>query len=143
MDKRIERFIRQHHVLSLATIGAESHDGVPELWTSHVFYAYRAEDHTLVFTTDLTTRHGQEMLANPMVSGGIVLETKLVGKIRGLQLTGQVRQVAAGESHYRKAYLKRFPYAMAAKLNLWILQPRYLKFTDNRLGFGRKIEEQL
>jgi len=39
----------------------------------------------------------------------------------------------------RKAYIKKFPFAIAAKLDLWVLQLEYVKMTDNRLGFGRKI----
>ncbi|MDD5509104.1 MAG: hypothetical protein PHD25_12400, partial [Bacteroidales bacterium] len=40
----------------------------------------------------------------------------------------------------RVAYLKRFPYAIATKLDLWVLELEYVKMTDNRLGFGKKIE---
>jgi uncharacterized protein YhbP (UPF0306 family) len=39
----------------------------------------------------------------------------------------------------KKAYLKRFPYAIFANTNLWILKINYLKMTDNRLGFGKKL----
>ncbi len=40
----------------------------------------------------------------------------------------------------RRAYLKRFPYAVAAPdLQLWILWPSRMKFTDNTLGFGKKL----
>jgi len=112
------------------------------------------------------------MLQNPNVSGGIMLETKVIGKIRGIQLTGQalplervVTPAKAGApslntalphdpphpptpSHAlapltgegRKAYLKRFPFALALKLDLWILHIDYIKMTDNRLGFGKKLE---
>ena len=84
MDPRIIKFIRQHHVLTLAT----SKDNIP--WTSHCFYAFMKDEKALVFTTDNDTRHGQEMQDNQVVSGGIVLETKVVGMIRGVQLTGTV-----------------------------------------------------
>jgi uncharacterized protein YhbP (UPF0306 family) len=40
----------------------------------------------------------------------------------------------------RTAYLLRFPFALAAKLDLWILEIDYVKMTDNRLGFGKKLE---
>ena len=39
----------------------------------------------------------------------------------------------------RKKYLKRFPYAVLMKTQLWIVELTFVKFTDNRLGFGKKI----
>jgi len=37
------------------------------------------------------------------------------------------------------AYLKRFPVAILMKTNLWVVKVRYIKMTDNRLGFGKKL----
>lgn len=133
MDRRIVRFIKRHHVLTLATSG---NDGS---WTSHVFYAWLPESQALVFTTDPETRHGAEMTANPCVSGGIVLETNVIGKIRGIQLTGKAEAVGSDPGKFRKAYIKRFPFAVAAKLDLWVLRIDHVKMTDNRLGFGKKL----
>jgi hypothetical protein len=131
------------------------------------------------------------MLNNPDVSGGISLETKVIGKIRGIQLTGkayyceitttipserchpreggdpfppyrhQSERCHPREGHnefpserchpreggdlvssyepIRNTYLKRFPFALAAKLDLWILYIDYIKMTDNLLGFGKKL----
>ena len=152
MDQRITKFLKRHHVLTLST---QSEDGP---WTAHCFYAFLEEEMALVFTTDEDTRHGQEMLANPVVSGGIVLETKVVGMVRGVQVVGKVEaptgprpdksgQAFRGDDNHpkalgkraKRAYLRRFPYAVGMKLNLWILYIDYLKMTDNRLGFGKKI----
>jgi len=133
MDRRIARFIKKHHVLSLAT----SNENIP--WTSHVFYAWLPEETALVFTTDPETRHGREMRSHPVVSGGIVLETKVIGRIRGIQLAGMVETVGNDPGKYRSAYIKRFPFALAAKLDLWVLRIDHVKMTDNRLGFGKKL----
>ena len=83
MDPRITRFLRRHHVLTLSTCSERGS------WTAHCFYAFMPDNQALVFTTDPETRHGREMLQNPNVSGGIMLETKVIGKIRGIQLTGR------------------------------------------------------
>jgi uncharacterized protein YhbP (UPF0306 family) len=125
MDPRILRFLRRHHVLSLATTSRQGS------WTAHCFYAFMPDRQSLVFTTGPDTRHGREMQQNPNVSAGIVLETKVIGMIRGIQLTG---------TEARAAYFKRFPFALAMKPDLWILQVNYVKMTDNRLGFGKKLE---
>ena len=91
-------------------------------------------------TTEPDTRHGAEFRSNPSVAGTIALETKRVGRIRGIQFTGTVREPEGEElTRARKIYLKRFPYALAADLHLWIISPDHIKLTDNRLGFGTKI----
>ena len=133
-DGRIVKFIRRHHVLTLGTC----RDGKP--WCANIFYAYMPEANLFVYTTDPKTRHGREAAGNPEVSASIVLETKVVGRVRGLQITGRTRQAGEQEAAaLRKAYLKRFPYAAAAKLDLWALEPHSMKFTDNTLGFGKKL----
>ena len=32
-----------------------------------------------------------------------------------------------------------FPYAALAELTLWAIAPDFMKFTDNTLGFGKKL----
>lgn len=130
-DDRIVKFIRGHHVLTLGTCVS----GRP--WCANIFYAYLPDRNVFVYTTDPQTRHGCEAAANPEVSASIVLETRIVGRVRGLQLTGFTHP--ATEEWARRAYLKRFPYAAAATLEIWVLRPRMMKFTDNTLGFGTKL----
>ena len=113
VDERIARFLGRHHVLTLATAA----DGTP--YCANAFYAYDKGRNRLVFTSDLSTRHAREMLAERRVAASVVLKTRIVGKVQGLQLW--------------------FPYAALAELTLWALVPDYLKFTDNTLGFGKKL----
>lgn len=75
-------------------------------------------------------------LAERRVAASVVLETRIVGKVQGLQLCGTV---ARGDEEDKRRYLHRFPYAALAELTLWALVPDYLKFTDNTLGFGKKL----
>jgi uncharacterized protein YhbP (UPF0306 family) len=133
-EKRIVDLIKKHHVLTLAT----SFDNLP--WCAHCFYTYLEEKNWLVFTSETSTKHVQDTLAQPEVAGGIVLETMNVGKIRGIQLRGIMRQPLEKEGDQVKtAYLKRFPFAVLMNIkSLWILEINYLKMTDNRLGFGAK-----
>jgi len=133
-DDRIISFIRQHHVLNLAT----SSGNIP--WCASCFYAYHPEKNWLIFTSDINTRHILEALNQPEVAGTIVLETKIIGKIRGVQFSGILSQPAASEKKIcRKTYLTRFPFAALMNTTLWKLEPHLIKFTDNRLGFGKKI----
>jgi uncharacterized protein YhbP (UPF0306 family) len=36
-------------------------------------------------------------------------------------------------------YIKEFPYAAVADLELWRLEADFMKLTDNTLGFGKKL----
>ena len=132
LDERIVKFLKRHHVLTLATVSAEG-----EPYCANAFYAYDTERNRLIFTSDNTTRHAQEMIANSRVAASVVLETRVVGKVQGLQICGNA---LPGDDADRKAYIRRFPYAAAiGELHLWSIEPDFMKFTDNTLGFGKKL----
>ncbi|MDR2890887.1 MAG: pyridoxamine 5'-phosphate oxidase family protein [Alistipes sp.] len=155
---KIAAFIRKHHVMTLATVGS---DGQP--WCAHAFYAWmaegkradgkvRAEDSDgkvrtgaeqggcLVFMNNPATRHGTEMLERTHVAAAIALETRVVGRLQGLQIEGEVRMATGAELEAaRRTYLRRFPYATVMEQPLWILVPTLMKLTDNTLGFGKKL----
>lgn len=131
VDERITRFIAKHHVLTLATVGEGG-----EAWVANCFYAYDRKRNLFIFTSDSATRHGSEMSFNSRVALSVVRETRIVGCVQGAQIVGNARP-ADDEAH--KAYIKRFPYAVVAPLTLWMVEPTHIKFTDNTLGFGKKL----
>jgi uncharacterized protein YhbP (UPF0306 family) len=133
-DARIVRFLKKHHVLTLAT--AEDH----ELWCANLFYAWWEERQAFVFTSALDTRHAAEALKHPDVAGSVVLETRVVGNVQGVQFQGKMFR-PEGEilQMAKKRYLRRFPYAAVMDLELWLLEVTRLKFSDNTLGFGKKL----
>jgi uncharacterized protein YhbP (UPF0306 family) len=142
MDNRIVRFLKKHHVLTLATC----REGVP--WCASMFYAFMGGEHTdfpadptLVFTSDPATRHITEALQNQEVAGAIALETEIIGLIRGIQFSGILIEPINSDLKKRalKAYFKRFPYAILNNSPLWVVKLHEIKFTDNRLGFGKKL----
>lgn len=130
VDKKIIAFIRRHHVLTLAT----SVEGEP--YCAACFYTYDKERNRLIFTSDDATRHAQQMIANAKVAIGITLETRVVGKVQGAQICGIAER---GDEEDRRNYIKRFPYAAVAPLNIWAVVPTFIKLTDNTLGFGKKL----
>ena len=143
-DPRITAFIRRHHVLTLAT-AVEN-----EPWCANLFYAWLEHPDgqgSFVFTSDSRTRHATDAVRNERIAGSVVLESRIVGRVRGLQFQGVMRRLEEGDAEFaraaRKAYLKRFPYAAAMELHLWTIEPTLLKYTDNRLGFGKKIDWQI
>ena len=134
IDKRITDYIGEHHIFTLATCS----DNQP--YTSTCFYVYIAAKNMFVFTSDITTKHIADVMNQPNVAGAIALETSIIGKIRGLQFTGIIKKLEDKElSVASKAYIKKFPIALLAKTTLWGITPNFMKMTDNRLGFGKKI----
>ncbi len=131
MESKIVKFIGRHHVMTLATVGE---DGAP--YCSNAFYSYDKEREVLIFTSNLDTCHGGHMIKNPTVAASIVLETKVVGKLQGLQLTGRVYE---GSDEDKRCYISTYPFAAAAPLTIWRFEPHFIKLTDNTLGFGKKL----
>lgn len=134
LDKRIIEFINKHHVLTLAT----TRKNIP--YCANCFYVYFENENMLVFTSDHETKHAQDALIQNIVGGSIVLETNVIGKIQGVQFQGKMYEPNDDLLKQVKArYLKKFPVAMLMKTNLWVVELSFLKFTDNRLGFGKKL----
>ena len=134
MNKDLEKivsFLDEHHVMSLATCGDE------ELSVCNLFYAFDEDTLSFVVASSDDTLHVQNIMQNSKVAGSVVLETKTVGKIQGLQFRGEFK--ALENARLKKLYFKTFPYAIAMMPKLWEIKVDYFKLTDNRLGFGKKI----
>jgi uncharacterized protein YhbP (UPF0306 family) len=135
-DKRILVFIKEHHIFTMAV----SRDN--QAWCATCFYVYLPDRNIFVFTSDEDTRHILDMTetGNFSAAGAVALETKMTGKIRGIQFTGRVRKLEGEERRYaKKQYVAKFPVAQFTRLTLWGLEPDLIKMTDNRLGFGTKL----
>ena len=139
IPERIKEFIDEHHVLTIA-----SSNGV-DLWCANAFYVFDDDKNELIITSDEATRHirlteyTDKVDNSPIIAGAIVLETETIGKIRGVQFRAKLIKGDDLLSKSRVLYLKRFPYAVLKGGDLWRLKLVEIKFTDNRLGFGKKI----
>lgn len=134
MDKRIIAFINKHHLLTLAT----SKNNEP--YCSNAFYVFNEKNKSLIFSSEITTKHAQDFMLNPKVAASIALDTKIVEKIQGVQLLGEIKSLKANKLQIaKKLYLKAFPYARLMEVRLWALQLTFVKMTHNQLGFGKKL----
>ena len=134
LDINIIRFLKKHHVMTLAT----SDNNKP--WCFTCFYVFDEKKIKFLVTSDYNTRHVKEVMKQPCISGAIALETTMIGKIQGVQFSGMMTEIKEEESNEaKKAYIKRFPVAAFSELQLWRIEPDFIKFTDNRLGFGKKM----
>ncbi len=129
--KKISSFIHEHHVMSLATAT------VDELSVCSLFYAFNEEKLSFVVASSDATRHVEHILQNSHVAGNILLETRTVGKIQGVQFRGDFMPLE--DKELLRDYFRAFPYALALTPKLWQIKVNWFKMTDNRLGFGEKI----
>lgn len=127
INDRILKFIRKHHVMTLATMSEKG------AWVCSLFYAFDGQ--SLIFTSDSKTRHIQEG-HDKQVAVNIVLESKIIGNLQGAQIVGALKQ---GDNNDKVLFLKRFPYAIADLKEVWKVEIEGVKFTDNKLGFGKKL----
>ena len=84
-----------------------------------------------------STKHIKNLQLNPNFSGTVALETKNISMIKGIQFSGVIKDVIKEET---SIFFKTFPYAKIMKPTLWSLHIEYIKFTDNKAGFGNKKE---
>ncbi len=134
VDIRINRFIKRHNVLTLATL---YNDGP---YCCNCFYVFDEENVRFVILSEDKTQHIKNILMNNRVGGTIYLETIVVGKIQGVQFTGIINRPDNKEiNKLRLKYLKRYPFAVFKIEDIWVIDVDFIKYTDNRLGFGKKL----
>jgi uncharacterized protein len=129
MIEKIEYFIGEHHLLSLASMGKR-------LWCCSMFYAYDPQSISFIVASDETTEHMKNVAQNHHVAGTVALETKTVGKIKGIQFEGVMESCPEA---LKNLYFEAFPYARIMSPILWMIRLDEVKMTDNTLGFGKKI----
>ena len=129
--EKIALFLEEHHVMSLATSYGD------ELSVCSLFYAYDAKKISFIVASSDDTLHIRLGLKNPNIAGNILLETKQVGRIQGVQFQGRLYR--NDDASLEKLYMRHFPYALALQPKLWKIDVHHFKMTDNRLGFGKKI----
>ncbi|EAN0853036.1 YhbP family protein [Salmonella enterica] len=130
----ISRWLAKQHVVTWCVC----HEG--ELWCANAFYLFDAQHVAFYLLTDDKTRHAQMSGACAPVAGTVNGQPKTVARIRGVQFKGEIRRLEGQESDAaRKAYLRRFPVARVLPAPVWEIRLDEIKFTDNTLGFGKKM----
>lgn len=130
----ISRWLAKQHVVSWCV----AKEG--ELWCANAFYVYDSQRVAFYLLSEETTRHGQMTGQQAPVAGTINGQPKTVALIRGVQFKGEIRLLSGEEAEEKRAlYVKRFPVARMLNAPVWELRLDELKFTDNTLGFGKKL----
>ncbi|MDQ7028444.1 MAG: pyridoxamine 5'-phosphate oxidase family protein [Ardenticatenia bacterium] len=144
-DERLLEFLHAHRVLTLAVVEP---GGTP--YAAALFYAVEIDPLRFYVLTSVTTRHGQALRHSARVAGTIQRDRQTWTSIRGVQFTGVCHRLDGDERSRawhvytsRFTFLRRPPPVLARALlrvDLWSIEPHWVRLIDNRLGFGHKDE---
>lgn len=130
----ISRWLAKQHVVTWCVASRG------EMWCANAFYIYDPQKVAFYLLSDDSTRHSQMTGLQANVAGTVNGQPKTVALIRGLQFTGEIRRLDEAESAQPRAqYNRRFPVARLLSAPMWEIRLTELKFTDNTLGFGKKL----
>lgn len=130
----INRWLAKQHVLTCCV----ANEG--ELWCANAFYLYDPQKVAFYILSEDHTRHAQMAGQQAKIAGTVNGQPKTVALIRGVQFKGEIRRMSEAESEApRGQYNRRFPVARALSAPVWEILLDEIKFTDNTLGFGKKI----
>ena len=138
-------YLRRHNVMTLATNGPEG------TWAAAVFYVN--EDFTLYFLSASSSRHAQNMAAQPAVAVTIQEDYRHWPDIKGIQAEGHVLRLAGRmQAHAVGLFARKFPIIVDAppplshalrRVSWYSFTPTRLFYIDNSAGFGHRDEISL
>jgi len=107
----------------------------------------------LVFVSSPKSLHAQHLASRPQAAITIYAHVEAWNQIHGIQLSGTVQPIERGEDTWNQvwsAYAAKYPFlATAASLAevlkkeaFYMFESRWIKWTDNRRGFGSKSEHR-
>ena len=135
MHERIDEYIKQQ---SCANVCCVDGNGLPYCFSC--FYACNSNDRLLYYKSPFDARHSKIILINPAVAGTIMPDKLNKLHVKGIQFEGTVLPLEHPSSKNAAAfYYKKNPMAVAMPGEIWTIQINNIKFTDSRLGFGKKL----
>ena len=135
IDERISSFLSSQTTLTLAV----STNNSP--YCANCFYAFVKDENLLVFKSKPETTHVQVAFKNPYVAGTVTPDVLEKTRVQGIQFTGKI--ISSDKNIFNKAknaYYSKFPFALAFSGEIFIIELFTLKYTDNKLGFGKRLE---
>ena len=89
MDERIVKFLKKMHLASLCVIDDE---GQPYAFSA--FYAFDEVNFGILLASSNESSHIKFLKNSKLVSGTIALDTRIVGKIEGVQFQGVMSEAS-------------------------------------------------
>jgi uncharacterized protein YhbP (UPF0306 family) len=145
--------IRRQRTMTLATTDGRG------AWAAPVYYLYH--ENAFFFFSDPQSRHIRETSGGNRAAAAIHADGQGWRKIKGVQMSGLVRQASTGMAGARAvaAYLQRFPFTqdlfdpgaatnLAAftkrfKVKLYRFDPQLVFYQDNGIRFGFRVQTRL
>jgi len=144
----LARLLQSQSTLALATTAA---DGAPHV--APVFYlAGRPGNDALrlYWYSSARSRHSRNLQLNPAAAVTVYAPTQQWREIRGVQMRGTASVVTdpARRISFAEAYSARFRLgvefrAVQARSRLYEFRPSWIRYLDNSIHFGYKIEFRL
>jgi len=135
MDKRIAAFIEKQKTASVCCL-----DDAGNPYCFSVFFVFDEERQQLYFKSSANSKHAQFLSKNIHIAGTILPDKLNLLAIRGVQFTGFIKRDQSSPAETsRDEYHKHIPLAFTMPGEVWTIQLETVKFTDNSLGFGKKI----
>lgn len=130
--------------VSTMTLATSDPDGLPH--AAPVYFA-AGENLHLYFFSDPKSKHNLHVANHPHAAVALYPICTHWEDIRGLQMHGQVQQVAQGPDWEIgwETYAAKFPFVkelkdIVAGNSLYVFIPQWLRLVDNTQGFGFKEE---
>lgn len=144
-DQQVATFLATCRTASLATAGDDG-----ELFNANIQYASDAA-WQLYWVSAEASQHSRNVVANGKAAVTIYAHQDTPELIHGLQLRGTAKVLAGPEAELALSlYAAKYPfvtgppYDQAMKMQLFYrFTPTWLRWIDNREGFGRKFEKNL
>lgn len=146
LPDEVMRLLSTHTTMTLSTVET---DGTPA--AAPLFYVLFHD--ALLFLSDPSTRHVQNLLASPQVAIAVYQDGQAWDSIRGLQARGRaVPLPREQEAAARSTYVRRFPFlrrvegtplaSAVARARWYLVHLEWIRLVDNTRGFGWKAEWQ-
>lgn len=135
MEKKITDFISKQTCGNLCCV---AEDGSPYCFS--FFYSFDEQGMMLYYKSSDETKHSEILYKNQNTAGTILPDKLNFLAIKGIQFEGEVLgpkhpEAKNASSHYHKKH----PMALAMPGDIWSIRLNRIKFTDNSLGFGKKL----
>ena len=135
MNDKIIEFISQQTSGSLSCVNENN-----KPWCFSFFYSFDDKEMMLYYKSSDDTLHSAILYMNPVSSGTILPDKLNFLAIKGIQFEGEVLPPNHPEApNGSKHYYKKNPLALAMPGDIWTIRLNVIKYTDNTLGFGKKL----
>ncbi|MDP1843843.1 MAG: hypothetical protein Q8K64_10515 [Sediminibacterium sp.] len=135
MNQQIFNFIQQNTCANICCINA-----IMQPYCFTCYYLFNSTEQLLYYKSTLDTAHSVNILAKSNIAGTILPDKLNKLKVKGVQFEGIVLDNANPMVKRASiAYHKKYPMALAVPGNVWVIQLNHIKYTNNALGFGKKL----